>query len=228
MIHPRKSNILQSESGSDCIACRFSERIGTLFWFKKVNSNSLFSNKKGRTFLIFLNCVLFKKRNKQALLSFFLYYILSIICQILIRKIFISHTYIRTLLFPVPQQLLYQSLSLSERLLYPDRVLYSFFPRMVILTFPHIGSLWTLLPVGNIYPRILKASRSTEDIVLWSPHISHLPLRFFHLPGFPAHYRIVFEQESGFVAHDLMRCAVTRSEERRVGKECRSRWSPYH
>src|SRR5256886_13028715 len=23
-------------------------------------------------------------------------------------------------------------------------------------------------------------------------------------------------------------CAVERSEERRVGKECRSRWSPYH
>src|SRR3712207_6098197 len=23
-------------------------------------------------------------------------------------------------------------------------------------------------------------------------------------------------------------CTVTRSEERRVGKECRSRWSPYH
>jgi len=22
--------------------------------------------------------------------------------------------------------------------------------------------------------------------------------------------------------------AITRSEERRVGKECRSRWSPYH
>ena len=81
------------------VSLRFSERIGTSFCFKKVNSNSLFSNKKGRTFLIFLNCVLFKKRNKQALLSFFLYYILSIICQILIRKIFISHTYIRTLLF---------------------------------------------------------------------------------------------------------------------------------
>ena len=26
-------------------------------------------------------------------------------------------------------------------------------------------------------------------------------------------------------AHDLQ---VERSEERRVGKECRSRWSPYH
>ena len=24
------------------------------------------------------------------------------------------------------------------------------------------------------------------------------------------------------------RCVVLRSEERRVGKECRSRWSPYH
>ena len=23
-------------------------------------------------------------------------------------------------------------------------------------------------------------------------------------------------------------CTLTRSEERRVGKECRSRWSPYH
>ena len=26
----------------------------------------------------------------------------------------------------------------------------------------------------------------------------------------------------------LIREEVTRSEERRVGKECRSRWSPYH
>ena len=31
------------------------------------------------------------------------------------------------------------------------------------------------------------------------------------------------------VLHSLMECAPdTRSEERRVGKECRSRWSPYH
>ena len=26
----------------------------------------------------------------------------------------------------------------------------------------------------------------------------------------------------------LSRLSTTRSEERRVGKECRSRWSPYH
>src|SRR2546425_10792974 len=28
--------------------------------------------------------------------------------------------------------------------------------------------------------------------------------------------------------HDVQRLGVARSEERRVGKECRSRWSPYH
>ena len=27
---------------------------------------------------------------------------------------------------------------------------------------------------------------------------------------------------------DIYNTALTRSEERRVGKECRSRWSPYH
>ena len=26
----------------------------------------------------------------------------------------------------------------------------------------------------------------------------------------------------------LVACGAERSEERRVGKECRSRWSPYH
>ena len=29
-------------------------------------------------------------------------------------------------------------------------------------------------------------------------------------------------------AFDADRFALLRSEERRVGKECRSRWSPYH
>ena len=30
------------------------------------------------------------------------------------------------------------------------------------------------------------------------------------------------------VNEHLVHMAVVRSEERRVGKECRSRWSPYH
>ena len=35
-----------------------------------------------------------------------------------------------------------------------------------------------------------------------------------------------FEPELGTVTSE--RTVVKRSEERRVGKECRSRWSPYH
>src|SRR2546427_6070478 len=34
--------------------------------------------------------------------------------------------------------------------------------------------------------------------------------------------------EGGFVALERALRRATRSEERRVGKECRSRWSPYH
>src|SRR5256885_11776404 len=33
---------------------------------------------------------------------------------------------------------------------------------------------------------------------------------------------------TGYIVHDLESKLDLRSEERRVGKECRSRWSPYH
>jgi len=33
---------------------------------------------------------------------------------------------------------------------------------------------------------------------------------------------------AAFTQSELFHAAKTRSEERRVGKECRSRWSPYH
>ena len=48
---------------------------------------------------------------------------------------------------------------------------------------------------------------------------------------------IQFEQWEGFEGRiwkeevnvrDFIQKNYTRSEERRVGKECRSRWSPYH
>ena len=38
-------------------------------------------------------------------------------------------------------------------------------------------------------------------------------------------YRFLIEE--GFDRKDML-LALGRSEERRVGKECRSRWSPYH
>src|SRR3989475_6416971 len=37
-----------------------------------------------------------------------------------------------------------------------------------------------------------------------------------------------FLRERGFDAYSVAGGMASRSEERRVGKECRSRWSPYH
>ena len=37
-----------------------------------------------------------------------------------------------------------------------------------------------------------------------------------------------FEENSYAKALAAAQCESSRSEERRVGKECRSRWSPYH
>src|SRR2546422_11543762 len=36
------------------------------------------------------------------------------------------------------------------------------------------------------------------------------------------------EELAGVLAHEIQHVYHRRSEERRVGKECRSRWSPYH
>ena len=53
----------------------------------------------------------------------------------------------------------------------------------------------------------------------WTAYFSQ---RFSHGPADPAHLGgLVFFE----LSHAIPR---SRSEERRVGKECRSRWSPYH
>ena len=40
--------------------------------------------------------------------------------------------------------------------------------------------------------------------------------------------RVKFKDKGGITSGDLRIIKRPRSEERRVGKECRSRWSPYH
>ena len=41
-------------------------------------------------------------------------------------------------------------------------------------------------------------------------------------------YRQFYEEMKTEVRQEAQRIRLERSEERRVGKECRSRWSPYH
>src|SRR5258708_27579478 len=62
------------------------------------------------------------------------------------------------------------------------------------------------------------------------PPARRLPPTSNCLHYWPAFVRVVAQQHGGIV---MMRAAASlniprRSEERRVGKECRSRWSPYH
>ena len=44
----------------------------------------------------------------------------------------------------------------------------------------------------------------------------------------PPHFREVLLEDTAHLEFYWNICTTTRSEERRVGKECRSRWSPYH
>src|ERR1035437_11116511 len=46
-----------------------------------------------------------------------------------------------------------------------------------------------------------------------------------HLPGWAI---LGWRYGTGWCGHVYRRSREERSEERRVGKECRSRWSPYH
>ena len=55
--------------------------------------------------------------------------------------------------------------------------------------------------------------------VVW---FNHLPVRWFSGEDNSLPERLLQDMDS-----DRQRL-TTRSEERRVGKECRSRWSPYH
>ena len=49
-----------------------------------------------------------------------------------------------------------------------------------------------------------------------------------HFESKAVHGALGTEPLTGAVSMPIFQTATFRSEERRVGKECRSRWSPYH
>src|SRR5438034_10861108 len=71
--------------------------------------------------------------------------------------------------------------------------------------------------------------RHTRSLCDWSSDVcsSDLPQAAAEAPRHPP--RAPEEDDAdGGAAHGRVRALRLRSEERRVGKECRSRWSPYH
>jgi len=87
------------------------------------------------------------------------------------------------------------------------------------------------LPRGTEVSVILDLMIHDLDIIL---HLVRSPVKDIHAVGVPvlsttediANVRLLFE--NGCVANVTASRISQRSEERRVGKECRSRWSPYH
>ena len=70
------------------------------------------------------------------------------------------------------------------------------------------------LPVAAVLPELLAALDGAPQVLLSAPtgagKSTWLPLQLLAHPGING------------------KIILLRSEERRVGKECRSRWSPYH
>src|SRR2546430_6057915 len=69
-----------------------------------------------------------------------------------------------------------------------------------------------------------QAEDGIRDLTVTGVQTCALPIWLSHVRTHPAHP--VFPLSSYGKVRST--CSTRRSEERRVGKECRSRWSPYH
>ena len=82
--------------------------------------------------------------------------------------------------------------------------------------------LFVHIPLATTYPERRSADAATTDV--W--RVVNADSVFERLSAWPA--PVVVGQGHLHENEHLYRDNVHRSEERRVGKECRSRWSPYH
>src|SRR2546425_10283352 len=85
--------------------------------------------------------------------------------------------------------------------------------------------------LGYAHPKLTRALTEQIDRVLHTSNLFRIPVqeaaadRLAEITGLDEG----FFCNSGLEAHEAaIKIARKRSEERRVGKECRSRWSPYH
>ena len=99
----------------------------------------------------------------------------------------------------------------------PDiAVLGGYFPLAIYFTF---GSVYMSMPLSHVV--------SAYPSPTLCPQVHSLCLRLYSCPA-PRFFRTTYI----YICDSIYMCQHTlfffRSEERRVGKECRSRWSPYH
>ena len=91
-------------------------------------------------------------------------------------------------------------------------------------TWRHLECWYGILGLGAIYHTV--NPRLFADQICWIINHAEDRMMFVDLTFVPA-LESALEKNPG-KAKSIERFVVLRSEERRVGKECRSRWSPYH
>ncbi len=68
---------------------------------------------------------------------------------------------------------------------------------------------------------VTESYKRTENV----PWMIRIPMATYDVC---ANKTVLVEDDDIFVGNQASKFCASRSEERRVGKECRSRWSPYH
>src|SRR3989454_4821838 len=101
-------------------------------------------------------------------------------------------------------------------------------------------SVFLILAASSIVlPLSHSVARLDDAMALPQPNVLNLASSISPVPGFTLIWSFMTSPHSGAPTSPVPTCAVSfendptlrgllRSEERRVGKECRSRWSPYH
>src|SRR3712207_9191623 len=80
------------------------------------------------------------------------------------------------------------------------------------------------VPEGTYLTSSIKSTNISLDIFLLASYLLQVLFNFTNSLKF-IHFTSVNKL---YICTQIFKYFVCRSEERRVGKECRSRWSPYH
>src|SRR5690554_1176547 len=79
---------------------------------------------------------------------------------------------------------------------------------------------------GSITSEVVEIRTGNQPETLNNDQMENFPVGFLANPTFKNSRGVTLEDIDGDGIHEIFHAADGRSEERRVGKECRSRWAP--
>ena len=100
---------------------------------------------------------------------------------------------------------------------------------LIILAVAAVIGIYLWVTYNALVTLKVRVDEAWSDITIQLKRRADLiPNLIESVKGYASHEREVFENVTKARAATVSPEALERSEERRVGKECRSRWSPYH